>query len=251
MLKLALDSVYSNLNVSNLDISSLLLKAPTYHTVVFSLKSVINFIGSFSPMSILTLFNVSLSLNKLTSANLSINTQMVSKSFNIEGVNSYEMVNNSVTYTSDNLTTNGLKESSNALFSETSNNVRFTRFNNPLISYDYKCGHYLGIWESLYPSLMTSYIEVARGIRKAPWFLSDQFTELLQNNHQNFMKKFTTQSNLKLADVDNWYSSHVAPIDNFFNMTYILKHKGCGGVLIFFLIELPLNSRISHRRPLA
>jgi hypothetical protein len=27
----------------------------------------------------------------------------------------------------------------------TSNNMRFTRFNNPLISYDYKCGHYLGI----------------------------------------------------------------------------------------------------------
>ena len=72
---------------------------------------------------------------------------------------------------------------------------------------------------------MTSYIEVARGIRKAPWFLSDQFTELLKINHQNFMKKFTTQSNLKLADVDNWYSSHVAPVDNFFNITYIFKQN--------------------------
>lgn len=50
---------------------------------------------------------------------------------------------------------------------------------------------------------MTSYIEVARGIRKAPWFLSDQFTELLKNNQSNFVKKFTTQTNLKLADVDN------------------------------------------------
>jgi hypothetical protein len=50
---------------------------------------------------------------------------------------------------------------------------------------------------------MTSYIEVARGIRKAPWFYSDQFNELLLNNHQNFIKKFTTQTNLKLADVDN------------------------------------------------
>merc|ERR1711865_1087738 len=28
-----------------------------------------------------------------------------------------------------------------------------------LTSYDYKCGHYLGIWAQLYPSLMTSYIE--------------------------------------------------------------------------------------------
>jgi len=29
--------------------------------------------------------------------------------------------------------------------SEFSNSIRFTRFINPLISYDYKCGHYLGI----------------------------------------------------------------------------------------------------------
>jgi hypothetical protein len=50
---------------------------------------------------------------------------------------------------------------------------------------------------------MTSYIEVARGIRKAPWFFSDQFNELLQNNYHSFLKKFTSQSNLTLADVDN------------------------------------------------
>lgn len=50
-------------------------------------------------------------------------------------------------------------------FSEDSS-FRFTRFNNPLISYDYKCGNYIGAWEKLYPSLVTSYIEVARGIRK-------------------------------------------------------------------------------------
>ena len=109
--------------------------------------------------------------------------------------------------------------------SENSTGYRFNRFSNALISYDYKCGHYLGIWDQLYPSLMTSYIEVARGIRKAPWFYSDQFTELLTSNHQNFIKKFTTQSNLKLADVDNWYSSHVAPVDNFFNISYLLKNN--------------------------
>jgi hypothetical protein len=45
---------------------------------------------------------------------------------------------------------------------------RFSRFSNPIISYDYKCGNYIGIWDKLYPSLMTSFIEVARGIRKAP-----------------------------------------------------------------------------------
>jgi len=63
---------------------------------------------------------------------------------------------------------------------------------------------------------MTSFIEVARGIRKSPWFYSDQFADLLRTNYKNFGLKFTTQSQLKLAEVDNWYSSHVAPTDNFF-----------------------------------
>jgi hypothetical protein len=45
---------------------------------------------------------------------------------------------------------------------------RFSRFTNPIISYDYKCGNYIGIWDKLYPSMMTSFIEVARGIRKSP-----------------------------------------------------------------------------------
>jgi len=107
--------------------------------------------------------------------------------------------------------------------SELSNVIRFTRFNSPLISYDYKCGNYIGIWEQLYPALMLSYIEVARNIRKAPWFFSDKFTELLKNNLNNFNMKFTTQMNLKLATVDNWYSSHVNPVDNNLNLFYLLK----------------------------
>lgn len=51
----------------------------------------------------------------------------------------------SSTFTTDNLTINNSTESNTVLFSETSNSTRFTRFSNPLISYDYKCGHYLGI----------------------------------------------------------------------------------------------------------
>ena len=41
-------------------------------------------------------------------------------------------------------------DTSNTIFSETSNNVRFTRFNNPLISYDYKCGHYLNFFQKFF-----------------------------------------------------------------------------------------------------
>lgn len=128
---------------------------------------------------------------------------------------------NRVLFSSENI--NSSPSNDENQMSELSNNIRFTRFNNPLISYDYKCGNYIGSWEQLYPALMTSYIEVARNIRKAPWFFSDQFTELLKNNFNNFNMKFTTQMNLKLADVDNWYSSHVNPTDNFTNLFYLLK----------------------------
>jgi len=51
-------------------------------------------------------------------------------------------------------------------FSENTSSQRFNRFLNISPSYDYKTGHYLGIWEKLYPQLVTSFIEVARGIRK-------------------------------------------------------------------------------------
>jgi hypothetical protein len=50
---------------------------------------------------------------------------------------------------------------------------------------------------------MVSFIEVSRGIRKAPWFYSDQFVDLLKNNYNNFYTKFTTPLNLKLSDIDN------------------------------------------------
>jgi hypothetical protein len=54
----------------------------------------------------------------------------------------------------------------NFSFSENSHKQRLTRFSSPLIGYDYKTGHYLGLSEKLYPQLIISFIEVARGIRK-------------------------------------------------------------------------------------
>jgi hypothetical protein len=51
-------------------------------------------------------------------------------------------------------------------FVESSSSQRLTRFSSSLIGYDYKTGHYLGLSEKLYPQLIISFIEVARGIRK-------------------------------------------------------------------------------------
>jgi len=115
--------------------------------------------------------------------------------------------------------------SSLTMFSEDTNSVRYNKYNNALVGYDYKSGHYLGLWDQLYPSLTTSFIEVSRSIRKAPWYFSDQFTDLLKNNYNSFYTKFTTKLNLKLSDVDNWYSSHVNPTDSYFNLFYFFRRN--------------------------
>jgi len=129
----------------------------------------------------------------------------------------------SLSFTSDNSSNPSL----DVLYSGVENNnyQRSNRFYNSFVSYDYKCGNYIGIWDKLYPSLMTSFIEVARNIRKSSWFFSDQYKELLTNNYKNFISKFSDHLVLKLADTDNWYSSHVAPIDNFFNIFYLFTKK--------------------------
>ena len=105
-------------------------------------------------------------------------------------------------------------------FTDNSSTWRFNRYSYPLISYDYKSGNYLGIWDQLYPSLSLSFIEVARGIRKAPWFLSDQYNDLLKSNYSNFLTKFTTQLNLKLSDVDNWNSVNISPLNSFLSIFF-------------------------------
>ena len=108
---------------------------------------------------------------------------------------------------------------------ENSSTGRFTRFSNLMVNYDYKCGHYLGIWDQLYPSLMLSFIEVSRGIRKAPWYFSDQYNELFMNMYKNYQIRFVDKLTLQLADVENWYSSHVTPVDNFFNTFTLLQNN--------------------------
>ena len=108
---------------------------------------------------------------------------------------------------------------------ENSSYSRSNKFINSYVSYDYKCGNYLGIWDKLYPSLMTSFIEIARGIRKPCWFFSNHYRELLTNNYKTFTSKFSDSLILKLADSENWYSSHVTPVDNFLNLFYIFSKK--------------------------
>ena len=127
--------------------------------------------------------------------------------------------NNSFLLTNNNLFSKGNKFN----FTENTENQRFNRFNNILINYDYKTGHYIGNWDAQYPYLINSFIEMARGIRKPSWYLSDQYTDLLKSNYDNFLSNFTSKLNLKLANNDNWYSAHITPLDNIFNFYYLFS----------------------------
>ena len=192
------------------------------------LSNLVNFLTttvtllSVNLVSVLSLSNVLKSFKEFLSMNFTFDFTLSANS-NLKA--SENEAKEGVIFSSENMTNSSVENTFTSSMSELSTGLRFTRFNNPLISYDYKCGNYLGIWDQLYPSLMTSFIEVARGIRKAPWFYSDQFTDLLKNNYKNFNLKFTTKSQLKLAEVDNWYSSHVAPTDNYFNTFFLLKQN--------------------------
>lgn len=84
------------------------------------------------------------------------------------------------------------------LLNESGDTLRFTRFHNPIISYSYKTGHYIGIWDKLYPSLMTMFIEAAKNTIKASWIFSPDFIALLATNHKTFV---STNLDKSLLDV--------------------------------------------------
>jgi hypothetical protein len=142
---LSFDTVYSNINMMNFSILSYIPQLPTYHATVFYMSSVINIIGSLNFHSFITLTQVPSILQSLASSNCSINLDFFKTMFAVSYDHKKNLTTASVNYSTNNLNSSSTLNNSNTNLSETSNNVRFTRFNNPLISYDYKCGHYLGI----------------------------------------------------------------------------------------------------------
>lgn len=218
----------SNINVSL--ISFLIVKTPYYflHQLLLLTNEIeMQFYRVLSNLNIITFFNskvINLDINFIFESFLNINFLNLNDLFSYFKSQIFNFKSNYfIFFKSDNNKT----LESEILYSglENSSYSRSNKFINSYVSYDYKCGNYLGIWDKLYPSLMTSFIEVARGVRKPYWFFSDQYKDLLVNNYKIFLNKFSNQLALKLADPENWYSSHVAPVDNFFNFFYIFSKK--------------------------
>jgi len=107
-------------------------------TNIYLLITSINFTSLFS------LFNPLSVLKHSFGSNLIPSTMLIPFSSS-KNIPSDQAKPEKILYTTGNINTSSNLDSINNTFLETSNQVRFTRFNNPLISYDYKCGHYLGI----------------------------------------------------------------------------------------------------------
>jgi heme/copper-type cytochrome/quinol oxidase subunit 1 len=208
------------------------------YNVFVLLHSSINSIINLSLRSTTSIGSILSNINTLISLNVNLNLASVLQT-------TYQTFNSTrdlVTFNADSISNTAVE--SETKFADSTHYGRFLRFSNPLISYDYKCGNYLGIWEQLYPSLILSYIEVARGIRKSSWFYSDQYNDLLKNAFSNYNIRFVNKLTLQLAEVDNWYSSHVTPMDNFFNVLSLLENNN--GFVASRWIGLPsLNQKFA------
>jgi hypothetical protein len=154
-------------NLSSLPVYSMSVFSNTVSNILSALKEMLYAASSITPSTLSSISNLSRFVNEFLAMNFSVNFYGVISNANIK-VSLSDNNSSDTSFTSENITNLDSLQTFSSSMSEVSTSLRFTRFNNPLISYDYKCGNYLGIWEQLYPSLMTSFSEVARGIRKAP-----------------------------------------------------------------------------------
>jgi len=114
------------------------------NTIMSFIMNLFNIFTSVNVTSLFTFLQPSVIFTSVLALNTSFvtNTNIISST---QPTFQETQVGAATVFSTENLNFNNAHEGTNALFSETSNNARFTRFNNPLISYDYKCGHYLGI----------------------------------------------------------------------------------------------------------
>jgi len=134
--------------VSNLNGSSYALNFDINY--IFSglssiLLNFVSLVSSINVNSLFTLTSLPSSIKQTLLANIKFTSSDSYVNPVVSNLSPQTSTNLDVSYSTTNINSNNELDSLNNTLSETSNNVRFTRFYNPLISYDYKCGHYLGI----------------------------------------------------------------------------------------------------------
>jgi hypothetical protein len=127
-------SVLSNFNTLNI-----------FNNLISYIKSIFDVIISINLYSIVTTTNVFSSLNNLVTFNLNHFKLILNFSASQKDLNTSTQGSETTFFNSENLNISDTISNTTSSLSEVSNSYRFNRFSNPLISYDYKCGHYLGI----------------------------------------------------------------------------------------------------------
>lgn len=142
-------------------------------------------------------------------------------------------------YSTSDLTTSSVTETSMSALQEELTDQRFVRFMNPVFQYDFKVGNYMpDEAKKLNPHLFMTIKDVTTGIRKSSWFTSADYSRLLQSNIASHMLYFTDcplygPQSSKLAstaaDLDGtftpnaYYSTNVSFTGGFYNFSVLLS----------------------------
>lgn len=79
------------------------------------------------------------------------------------------------------------KDSFIYLNEELGNDIKIQKFDNPIFKYDYKSGDYFPkLYKEVYSHLFSSIIDLTGGLRQAPWFLSNTYSEIFINDFNLF-----------------------------------------------------------------
>jgi hypothetical protein len=132
-------------NIMNISVLSNFNTLNIFNNLISYIKSVFDVIISINLYSIVTTTNVFSSLNNLVTFNLNHFKLILNFSASQKDLNTSTQGSETTFFNSENLNISDTISNTTSSLSEVSNSYRFNRFSNPLISYDYKCGHYLGI----------------------------------------------------------------------------------------------------------
>ena len=132
------------LSLNSLPVYSMSVFNNAVLNILSALKEMSYVVSSITPSTLSSIVNLSRSINDFLAMNFSINFYSTINKANIQA-SSLDANTGDTSFTSENITNLDSLQTFSSSMSEVSTSLRFTRFNNPLISYDYKCGNYLGI----------------------------------------------------------------------------------------------------------
>jgi hypothetical protein len=106
---------------------------------------------------------------------------------------------------------------------EVSSFSRRQRASSPVVGYNFKVGDfYPSTTLKFYPSIIRSLSDVTRGVRRAAWYFSPTFNDLLKENFGNYMIKVAHRTNFTATPVKA-RPNNIAHNASFYNFFYILK----------------------------